>query len=285
MKGKVSVILNCYKRPDTLNQQIAALEAQSVAPHEILIWQNKGNLEDFQPIQPVLHNHASAVSNFNWGVWSRFAYALNSTGDYICLFDDDTIPGENWLENCLVNHSRQRGVYGTIGVVFHDLDYRNYKRYGWAEPNEHAQEVDIVGHSWFFDREVLGKFWSEAPVPQHELSGEDVHLSYSAQKLGLNTYVPPHPRDDLSLWGSQPNEAMQYGIDDVAISCNYHGSHFGANLKHYHKKGMCFQKIARHPDFVSDEEKAKQADHNRIAPGFHLGAKPELVKAWKDVPA
>ena len=26
-------------------------------------------------------------------------------------------------------------------------------------------------------------------------------------KLGLNTYVPPHPKNDTSLWGSLPEYA------------------------------------------------------------------------------
>ena len=36
--------------------------------------------------------------------------------------------------------------------------------------------------------------------------------------MGLETYVPPHPKDDLSLWGSQPDKAMRYGTELVAVS-------------------------------------------------------------------
>jgi len=242
---KVSVILNCFRRPNTLALQIEALNKQTIKPIEILIWQNKGDLQDFEPLnKEIQQNCRTSISNINYGVWSRFAYALNSHGDYICIFDDDTIPGERWLENCINTHDKSRGVLGTVGVIFHDFYYRNYARHGWPNPNNEIRQVDIVGHSWFFDREMLGAFWREAQVPLHALSGEDVHLSYAVQKyLNLNTYVPPHPEEDKSLWGSQPEEATIFGVDEVAISKNYHSSHFGTNLQYYKHKGFNFLEI------------------------------------------
>jgi hypothetical protein len=44
-------------------------------------------------------------------------------------------------------------------------------------------------------------------------------LSYVAQKyFGLNTYIPPHPKNNLKLWGSMPDTALKYGEDSAAIS-------------------------------------------------------------------
>jgi hypothetical protein len=51
------------------------------------------------------------------------------------------------------------------------------------------------------------------------LCGEDMHLSYTAQKYGkIKTFVPPHPKTDLELWGSDPQKGMQYGTEAHAIS-------------------------------------------------------------------
>ena len=239
-KMKVSVVLNYYKRPHALKAQLEAIKKQTIKPCEILIWQNKGDLADFTPLdKDTQESCMTSISNVNWGVWSRFSYALNCRGDFICLFDDDAIPGERWIENCINTHSKKRGVLGTIGIIFNDLNYSSYERHGWASPNNSVQQVDIVGHSWFVDRELLSAFWREFEVPFHNLSGEDVHLSYSVQKyLQLNTYVPPHPEEDKSLWGSDPEKAFKLGVDNVAISVNYHGSHFGNNLKLYKQKGF-----------------------------------------------
>lgn len=235
---KVSAILNCFRRPHSLKQQHEAIKKQSISPNEILIWKNHPQKDldfDFSGIDDAL----VSVNNANYGVWARFAFALNSTSDYICVFDDDTIPGKNWFKNCIENIEKQNGLYGTIGVSFFDLDYRSYVRHGWACPNNKTEQVDIVGHAWFFHRDLLSAFWKEVPVPLSRLCGEDMHFSYSIQKyLNLNTYVPPHPVDDKSLWGSQPELGNELGIDENAISVNYHSKIFGDSLKHYHAKGF-----------------------------------------------
>ena len=46
-----------------------------------------------------------------------------------------------------------------------------------------------------------------------------MHFSYTLQKyLGLNTYVPPHPKDDVEMWGSKPDTAWAIGQDAAALS-------------------------------------------------------------------
>lgn len=236
----VTAILNLYKRPHVFKQQYDSLINQTVPPDEILVWRNAGSdLSEFD--SEILKKCKFSDSNQNWGVFARYAYALNSTSDYICVLDDDTIVENKWIENCLKLQKEEKCILGSIGVRFHDLNYQSYERYGWANPNQEKVEVDIVGHSSVFPRECLGAFWCEAPVPIHSLSGEDVHLSYTSQKyLGLKTYAAPHPIDNPEIWGSKPKEAMEYGTENHAISINCHGSHFGANLQHYARKGFKF---------------------------------------------
>jgi glycosyltransferase involved in cell wall biosynthesis len=240
MTEDITVLLSCYKRPHSLKDQYNSIKNQTVSVKEVMIWQNKGELNSFIPLnREVAAECSTAISNKNFGVWSRFAYALNADTEYVCIFDDDTIPGDMWLENCLNTIKTHNGLLGTIGVIFKDLDYQNYDRFGWANPNEKTEEVDIVGHSWFFRKEWLSAFWQECGSPLHHLSGEDVHFSYSLQKyFGLKTYVPPHPKNNKRLWGSLPESAYALGVDNVAVSVNCHGSHFGANLKHYKNKGF-----------------------------------------------
>jgi hypothetical protein len=240
----VSAILNCFRRPHSLKLQYEAIKNQTIKANEILIWKNhpQDNTSfDFS----FINDAAISVNNANYGVWARFAFALNSTSDYICIFDDDTIPGENWFSNCInqiENHSN--GLYGTIGVTFNDLDYSSYERHGWANPNSNTEKVDIVGHCWFFHRDLLSAFWRETQAPLSHLCGEDMHFSYSIQKyLNLNTYVPPHPPEDRSLWGSNPDLAYSLGVDKNAISVNYHSEIFGQSLKHYYNKGFKLNRL------------------------------------------
>ena len=218
--GNLTVVLNGYRRPHVLKEQYEAIMAQSIKPAEVYFWQNKAPTPmNFN--QEVINNCVSFIGNANLGVWARFAFALTAKTKYVCIFDDDTVPGNRWIENCILTNKQHRGLQGTIGVVFDsDFGYAGpYHRIGWDGPNEEVGEADIVGHSWFFERELLTAFWRELPDPKFDRVGEDIHFSYMLQKhMGLGTYVPPHPKDDKSLWGSIPDKAMKYGVDAAAIS-------------------------------------------------------------------
>ena len=154
---EITVILNVYKRTNNLLKQIDAINAQTIKPKQILIWQNKGNNELPKNIfsKPYI-----SCNNFNYGVWARFAFAFNAKTEYICVFYDDTIPGRKWFENCLNTMENHEGLLGTRGLRFKSkVRYSPNICYGWDNPNINTEKVDIVGHSWFFKREWLGAFW------------------------------------------------------------------------------------------------------------------------------
>jgi len=234
----VTVILNGYKRSTHFGKQLESIKAQTLKPKEIMFWQNKGDSFDKNLTEKITH----AECNKNLGVWARFAFALNAKTEYICVFDDDTIPGKKWLENCYDTIQNYDGLLGTIGVKF--LDENNYMtmhRVGWDRPNENTEEVDIVGHSWFFRREDLATFWRELPDINHNpLVGEDMHFSYVLQKYtNKKTYVPPHPYNDKDMWGSIPDYAWSIGTDSAAISQNMSNiENMNHAFKNYQNKGF-----------------------------------------------
>lgn len=213
----VTVILSGYKRPHTLGVQYNAVVSQTVRPTDILFYQNESEYSNnFDP--EILRHIKHTRSNFNTGVWGRFAHALNCKTKYICIFDDDTIPGERFLENCINSFNEKPGLYGTIGLVFNNDTYYSPERYGWdVNNNDEITQVDIVGHCWFFSREMLSAFWRELPDENDFYVGEDMHFSHMLQKYtDYKTYVPPHPIGDKSLWGSI--HALQLGCDNVATA-------------------------------------------------------------------
>jgi len=214
----ITAVLNGYRRPDNLSEQIRALHEQSIRPSEILVWHNSTGTSDIQQNVDVAAHSKSAYSNANFGVWARFAYALNATSEYVCVFDDDTIPGPMWFENCLTTMAAGEALLGTIGVLYIDPPpanspacgyHTNMVKIGWygTGNNDQRTVVDFVGHAWFFKREWLSTFWRELPDPSMNLCGEDMHFSFMLQKyLGIPTIVPPHPRDQKHLWGSTRGE-------------------------------------------------------------------------------
>lgn len=234
----VSVVLNVFRRSKHFPAQLKAIQEQSVRPREILVWENgeEGVPEDLREFVTV------ARASRNFGVWARFAYALNATGEFICVIDDDTIPGKDWLKNCLTTFAQTPGLLGTRGLTFESSNnYSINRESGVYGANEQTTQVDIVGHSWFFRREWLAAYWAEYSTRfDNPLAGEDIHFSYAIQKHhSLPTLVPPHRLSNPDEWGSDPRFAREIGEETVAISKGAKAMQaFEAALQHYRRNGF-----------------------------------------------
>jgi glycosyltransferase involved in cell wall biosynthesis len=257
--GKISVILNVYRRSKNFPAQLDAILSQSIKPHEIFVWENGE-----EAVPEHLKKYVTITrSSVNLGVWARFAYALNAEGDFICVIDDDTIPGVHWFKNCIETMAQSPGLLGTRGLVFESpYNYSINTEYGVYGTNENTVQVDIVGHCWFFRREWLATYWLEYNSKfDNKLAGEDIHFSYALQKhLGIPTLVPPHRVSAPEEWGSDPSYARQLGEDKFAISKSAKAMKVFENaLQHY--RGLGFKilqelhnvhekPISRYPSFV-----------------------------------
>jgi hypothetical protein len=219
--GDITVILNCYRRPYNLKMQVDAIRAQSVKPVQIWLWIN--HHEDNEDFDPSTIGVDRVFSNdFNWKFYGRFAAALLADTEYVALYDDDTIPGRKWHENCLETMKTSEGIMGSAGIILKSSQYMNHDRCGWPTQNKEVTEVDLVGHSWFFKREWLRYLWQEKPVTWD--NGEDIQFGFMAKiHGGIPTYCPPHPPEDKDLHGSVLGNEL--GIDDKATSTNKAVSH------------------------------------------------------------
>lgn len=216
----ITAILTLYKRPHTLIEQLTAVQTQSVPPAKIIIWKNFAEGITLPSIPPELMKNVTIIqSSENYGVWARFTPGLLVNTEYVCVFDDDTIPQRKWFENCLNTQKTHPGLLGAIGICFHEGNKYIGPRFGWDGPCDTPVEVDIVGHAWFFRQEWLGLLWQFRPSYDIMLrAGEDIAFSYMLQRHGIKTYVPPHPKDDIEMYGSHPKKALQYGTDSAAIT-------------------------------------------------------------------
>lgn len=224
----VSVVLTTYKKPESLTEQLAAIDKQTLRPREIRLF--KDAIDGFYSIDLNDEFLSSfddcCIAKCNRGVWGRFDYARECKSKYVCLFDDDTIPGDCWLESCHFEMMQHEGIYGTIGIVLENssgypIDKRSYYRVGWAEPNEQLMEVDFVGHSWFLPRRALDyMFENTEQLQQYKVAAEDMTLSAKALQYGLSTFVPPHPYDNKRVWGSDSSLAMHFGQASGSLSMN-----------------------------------------------------------------
>lgn len=214
----ISVILNVYKRPDMLEKQISAILNQSIKidENDIHIWYNKSDALQLSPKSKKINTY---VSNWNTKFWGRFTIPLLLNNEYIAMFDDDIIPNKDWLKNCLntIETRNTNGILGGSGVILLKKDkYNPNKKFGWnAIHSDKTEEVDLVGHAWFFRREWSKYLWYETPLTWD--NGEDIMFSYLSQKYGnIKTFVPPHPENNKNLWSCEPSVGFEIGNDNNA---------------------------------------------------------------------
>lgn len=227
MDLSVSVVLNLYKRPNNLEKQLELIENQTLKPKEIILFKDEtdppSNIQIPESIKDKVSLQISSSKNV--GVWGRFSAGLLTKSTYVCVFDDDTMPGHRWLENCHSAMLKKPGLYGTIGILMEKpkkYPFEKYIRIGWLSSNKHITEVDLVGHSWFFKRDWLGAMWiNSSKLFDLKVAGEDMFFSHQLRKfLKIPTYVPPHPKGAYELYGSNPELAYKLGQDESALSLN-----------------------------------------------------------------
>lgn len=222
----VTVVCNLYKRPESLVKQIEALEKQSLKPREIFLFQD--GINDYYEVNmlgSLKKKFAKIkVADQNMGVWERFKLAAEADTPYVCIFDDDTIPGERWLENCHFYMQKQEGIYGTNGIMMTDdrqYPLGGYFPIGWKGPVSECTEVDFVGHSWFVKKKYLEYMFDQTEKFQAlKYVAEDMCLSVKAKEKGIRTFVPPHPNLNKDLWGSAPIFGDKFGNSIEALSFN-----------------------------------------------------------------
>jgi hypothetical protein len=210
MNPAITVILSCWKRPQNLAEQIGTLRRQSVSPTEVWLWSDKSDQNrDFDC--GALDIDRLFINSTNLGVYGRFAVALLARTKYLAIFDDDVIPGFRYLENCLETIKSHPGIIAAAGLRFLSANYRPCERYGWAKRTPVVTEVDVGCNAWFLQRDWLPYLWLEPPFDWN--NGEDMRLSYLAQKYGgIRTFTPAQPDDDRC------GALRSLGKDDVALS-------------------------------------------------------------------
>ena len=220
----ITTILNCYKRLNYLEEQIQAIENQTVKPADIWVWYN--NPEDGSQInlnEKLQGKYKVIQSNHNFKFFGRFSLATLAQTEYVAIFDDDTIPAPKWFELCLDTMSEVNdGILGGAGVrLLNNYSYEPHKKIGWnGIQHDNVTQVDLVGHAWFLKKSSLKYYFMEEPYSWD--NAEDCHLSAMAQKYGnINTYVPGFKNKPEC----NPSSKGDYGRDQHASF--FAGNHAG----------------------------------------------------------
>jgi len=238
MENSISVILNVYKRGYTLEKQIEAIKNQSIKinSEDIHVWYNK--VEGVEQPLPKDLQIKTYQCNYNTKFFGRFTIPLLCRTKYVAIFDDDIIPSKDWFKNCLDSINKQDGIYGGSGIITNGKTYNPHVKVGWnGSKNNGIIEVDLVGHAWFFKQEYSKFMWIE-PIPNWE-NGEDIFLSYIAQKHDIKTYVPPHPIQKEQLWSNNRSLASTNGVDWGSDE----NAHYLKNVNHMNDRNKLVEEM------------------------------------------
>lgn len=250
----LTIVLNIFRRWRLYEHQLAAIAAQvgAVTAHicSVLVVDcrnplsvdNKSLLSPTTiqiagrdvPVRVVLPPQGTADT----GVWARF-YAIReyvAAGELLAMFDDDTLPGPGWLQLCHDNWQAEPNLYVGCGVVQRTPTER--RRFGWpaAEWQEGNIVVDWGGHAWFGD----ASWWHAALLDRFNSrrAGEDMALSFAAQRAQYDTVAPAQWRDTLS--SSMPQLGRdrhalyrQTGAGALKVAALEHYRSFGWRLLEY----------------------------------------------------
>lgn len=203
----ITAILNVSKNLECLDEQYKSLMNQTIKPTNVIIL-NNGSTQDFSKYK--CNDYVLLIdSNLDFGSMAKFYISLLANTEYVCVFDNQTIPGSKWFENC-INTMKiiKRGIVGSTGIIFEQNDSSYIiKSIGTTNCNENIVHVDTLYHSWFFKRSDLEEYT------------ENMQLSHLLQiNKYLNAYIPPHPKNDPDMWGSSPKT---HNIKDLEYLLQY----------------------------------------------------------------
>tara|TARA_R110002074_G_scaffold144522_6_gene292247 strand:- start:17 stop:748 length:732 start_codon:yes stop_codon:yes gene_type:complete len=213
-KDSLTVILAIWKR-DYLSKQIDCMLAQTIKADHIIVFQNENHI-NAGPIVDSYKQRGHNVSliqsrDINFKFHGRYVIPLLLDTEFTAIFDDDTMPGPKWIENCFRVHRKYNCIVGANGRIITGLDSPDIG-YSDGHPVKEDTLVDFVGHCCFFKTEWCRNMWRSRPATWE--NGEDIDLAAANEiYAGIKCYVAKQPIDDIDSWGDTESEL---GRDAIA---------------------------------------------------------------------
>lgn len=218
-EGWVAVI-TLWKRTAYLEEQLKAIMAQTIPPNSIIIIQNENHMQidkklfDLYPIQHI----QSGVNS----LYMRWIVGYLANAKYVCVFDDDVISGNRWIENCIRVCESQNALVGPSGRVARpnespawssvDINVKGDQKFSCVDKDV---ECDWVCNAYFFKVEWIKYIVSAARYNATQKTFDDIQLATTLKHYaGVKVFVPKQPKDDKSLNGHAKRE---YGHDEHAL--------------------------------------------------------------------
>lgn len=215
-QNSLTVILSQYRRTN-LKLQVLAMISQTVPITQIYVYQNEEHVDvDRRELEEICKSISTTCPLFkviqnrgeNFKYHGRFSVPLLVDTEYVAIFDDDIIPGDQFLENCLRVVKSFGAICGAAGQILTPL-----RKVMVFPPTNDDIEVDSVGWAWVFRSEWIKYLWQEE-MPTFA-QAEDISFGMALWKNGnIRSIVAYQPGEDTNrpTWGAK----LSLGDDDVA---------------------------------------------------------------------
>ena len=212
IQDQITVIMTVWKR-NNYRLQLDHIKRQSHVPHQIWIYQNESHVDiEISDEEKEKYNISIIQSkDINFKFHGRFVLPLLCDTEYCTIFDDDTIPGCDWLSHALATSRKHGCIVGANGrTLDENLNYKQNTGDGCQVDVD--TKVDFVGHCWFFKTDWCRNMWRDRPFTWD--NGEDMHFAASCYiNEGIECFVPHTTPNDHSSW---PDTKAELGKDDLA---------------------------------------------------------------------
>lgn len=211
LDNTVTAVLCVYKRVEYLERQIQALLEQTHKIDNYIIRMNAPEQADeaVDIISAKLDKDMYTIMfcDKNLWVWSRFYAAFNAKTEYVFVLDDDIIPWNKRVENCI--HYQNKMLWAIIWSRWSLFKSRTnrFDRDVITESVNTPKEltrVDISGHSRFFPKRHLPYMFDCLPEVDYPTAWEELWISYRAAKNWVPTYIIPMTTYKETRWNKEP---------------------------------------------------------------------------------
>ena len=98
--ANITAVITAYRRPQNMQPLIDAIRRQTVPPISVWAWANDPN-DKMKAVPANAKLDGVVICSDNARSHGLLALALLAQTKFVAIFDDDSIPGENWFANCL----------------------------------------------------------------------------------------------------------------------------------------------------------------------------------------
>lgn len=225
-------IICMWKRTDYIERQLENVRAQKIPPIEIIIVINESHI-DVEWIKKIAGPEVKIIKSEINSLYLRWSISYIARGDYICVFDDDTIPDKAWVENAIRASKQYNAIVGPSGRIYDDQGKHGFFKYVGPDEkkNDHlyvsAADSDIVCdwicNSYLFKRKWVSFALADVRYLNSEKTYDDIQLCFSLRKYGgIKCVVPMQKKHNGTLGSTNPS----YNSDEYAMWKNDINDHF-----------------------------------------------------------